>query len=193
MFFSKTLGLSPDDDHCLASLACEEVFDDDSSGTCENGTWSSLLVAWDISASSRSTVTSQCRASRQSHRHPSNSWVDMGSECRGESSRTVLYDPFNTRECIRLQKHRCYCFDRISSYLQLHRLPHGVSFCWMIPSRKIHICCFCGQPKFVMVLGIAEALSGRILLAIIRTGVFVWNVIWNTLVLFCADYSLSMI
>ncbi|VDP08466.1 unnamed protein product [Heligmosomoides polygyrus] len=34
----KTMGLSPDDDHGLASLACEEVFDDDESSTCENGT-----------------------------------------------------------------------------------------------------------------------------------------------------------
>ncbi|VDL86387.1 unnamed protein product [Nippostrongylus brasiliensis] len=34
----KTHGISPDEDHGLASLACEEVFDDDSSGTCENGT-----------------------------------------------------------------------------------------------------------------------------------------------------------
>ncbi|XGW01911.1 hypothetical protein V3C99_014192 [Haemonchus contortus] len=34
----KTFGLSPDDDHGLASLACEEVFEDDSSSTYENGT-----------------------------------------------------------------------------------------------------------------------------------------------------------
>ncbi|KJH47065.1 hypothetical protein DICVIV_06874 [Dictyocaulus viviparus] len=34
----KNRGLSPDDDHCLASLACEEVFDDDSSSAYDNGT-----------------------------------------------------------------------------------------------------------------------------------------------------------
>ncbi|VDM60848.1 unnamed protein product [Angiostrongylus costaricensis] len=36
--YIKSRGLSPDDDHGLASLACEEVFDDDSSSVCENGT-----------------------------------------------------------------------------------------------------------------------------------------------------------
>ncbi|CAJ0590547.1 unnamed protein product [Cylicocyclus nassatus] len=34
----KSYSFSPDDERCLASLACEEVFDDDSSSAYENGT-----------------------------------------------------------------------------------------------------------------------------------------------------------